>query len=381
MSYREKRIGVLGGGQLGRMMFEAIIKWDLDIHFMDKSLDFPVAKISPNFTLGDFSNYEDVMAFGADKDIITIEIEAVNLEALKALEKQGKVVHPSPNALKIINDKGLQKMFYESNEIPSSAFSLFKNKEEILSAIEEGELKFPFVQKSRTGGYDGKGVAVIRTEKDIDKMFDTPSLVEDMVKINKEIGIIASRNQQGEIQCFDPVEMVFDADANLVDFLFAPADISKEEATEAEKLARLLIEKFNICGLLAVELFIDDQNNMLVNEVAPRAHNSGHHTIEACITSQFEQHVRAVLNMPLGNTGLICPAVMINLLGSPGYTGKVNYVGMEACLDQENVHLHLYEKTETKPFRKMGHATAMDKDLEKAKEKATFVKQNLIVRT
>ena len=381
MSYREKRIGVLGGGQLGRMMYEAIIKWDLDIHFMDQSLDFPVAKIAPNFTLGDFSNYDDVMAFGADKDILTIEIEAVNLEALKALEKQGKTVHPSPNALKIINDKGLQKMFYESNQIPSSPFSLFKNKEEILLALREGEIKFPFVQKSRTGGYDGKGVTVIRSEKDIANMFDTPSLVEDMVNINKEIGIIASRNERGEIQCYDPVEMVFDEKANLVDFLFAPAAISREEAAEAERLATLLIEKFNICGLLAVELFIDDQNNILVNEVAPRTHNSGHHSIEACVTSQFEQHVRAVLNMPLGSTSLICPAVMVNLLGSPDFTGKVNYEGMEACLGQENVHLHLYGKTETKPFRKMGHATAMDKDLEKAKEKATFVKQNLIVRT
>ncbi len=379
MNYRQLKVGVLGGGQLGRMMYEAIIKWDLDIHFMDQSKDFPVGKICPNFQIGDFSNYDDVYNFGLDKDIITIEIEAVNIEALKQLEKLGKKVHPSPDALKIINDKGLQKMFYESNQIPTSNFQIFKNESEILHAIEEGELKFPFVQKSRTGGYDGKGVAVIKNQNDLSKLLPTASIVEDLVPIKKEIGIIVAQNEAGQIATFDPVEMVFEQEANLVDFLFAPAAISKEMAAEAELISKLLISKLAICGLLAVELFITEDDKILVNEIAPRTHNSGHHTIEACVTSQFEQHIRGIMNMPLGETTLLHPAVMVNLLGSANVSGSVNYDGMDTCLEKNNVHLHFYGKSETKPFRKMGHATIIDDSLDRAKEKAKFVKENLKV--
>jgi 5-(carboxyamino)imidazole ribonucleotide synthase len=361
------------------MMYEAVLKWDLDLHFMDKSIDYPVGKVCPNFQIGDFSNYDDVMAFGKDKDIITIEIEAVNLEALKQLQKDGVIVHPSPDALKIIKDKGLQKMFYEANKIPTSNFQLLNDRRAVILEIERKSLKYPFVQKARTGGYDGKGVAVINTEADLDKLLEGPCLIEDLVPIEKEIGLIVARNENGEVSVFDPVEMVFDAEANLVDFLFAPANISNQILTQAKSIATSLIEKFDLCGLLAVEYFLTKEGDLLVNEVAPRTHNSGHHSIEACVTSQFEQHARAILNMPLGDPSLISPAAMVNLLGNPGDVGPVTYKGMETCLRIKNAHLHFYGKAETKPSRKMGHATVLDKDVEKAKEKAKLVKENLKV--
>ncbi|WP_235299039.1 5-(carboxyamino)imidazole ribonucleotide synthase [Portibacter marinus] len=379
MNYRQKKVGILGGGQLGRMIYEEVLKWDLDLHFMDKDRSFPVGKVCPLFTEGDFTKYEDVLAFGQDKDIVTIEIESVNLEALLELRKQGVTIHPSPDALKIIKDKGLQKMFYEANEIPSSNFQLYQDVESIKSDIANGNLNYPFVQKARTGGYDGKGVAVIRSEQDLMKLLPSASLVEDMVPIEKEIGLIVARNENGETQVYDPVEMVFDEEANLVDYLFAPASLPNGIEKKAKDIAIELITKLNICGLLAVEYFLDKNGHLLVNEVAPRCHNSGHHSIEACETSQFEQHIRGVMNMPLGNVALTTPAVMVNLLGQPEVSGPVHYEGMKSCLAKGNVHLHFYGKEETKPSRKMGHATITDKDLQKAIEKAKFVKNHLKV--
>ncbi|GLR16438.1 5-(carboxyamino)imidazole ribonucleotide synthase [Portibacter lacus] len=381
MNYRKKKVGVLGGGQLGRMMYETVLKWDLDLHFMDQSRDFPVGKVCPNFEIGDFSNYDDVIRFGEGKDIVTIEIEAVNLEALRELRKRGVIIHPSPDALKIINDKGLQKMFYESYEIPSAAFQLFQNIDEVKKAIQEGGLSYPFVQKVRTGGYDGKGVSVIKSKDDLPKLLEGPCLTEDLVPIDKEIGVIIARNESGEMKAYDPVEMVFDEEANLVDYLFAPAHLSSTLTEEAIKIAKNLITKFDICGLLAVEFFLTKDGKLMVNEVAPRCHNSGHHSIEACETSQFEQHIRGVMNMPLGNTHLKSKAVMVNLLGEANATGEVRYQGMHECLEKGNVNLHFYGKSETKPFRKMGHATILEKDINTAIEKAKFVKENLIVTT
>lgn len=378
MNFRDQKIGILGGGQLGRMMYEAITKWDLDIHFLDKSKDFPVGRICPNLVEGDFTDYNDVMTFGADKDIISIEIEGVNLEALKDLEKQGKKVHPAPAALKIIKDKGLQKMFYESYKLPSSAFTLYEDATAIKDAIQTGDLIFPFVQKARTGGYDGRGVAVIKSADDLNQLLDSPSLVENLVDIKKEIAVIVARNEQGEMKYYDPVEMVFDDHANLVDYLFAPADISNEHYKKAVTLSLELIQHLNICGLLAVELFITNDDEVLINEVAPRTHNSGHHTIEACITSQFEQHVRGILNLPLGDTQLIIPAVMINLLGAPDVTGKVKYEGFEEVCREKGAHVHIYGKAETKPYRKMGHITLTNHNLKEAKEHVSHIKNTLI---
>lgn len=381
MNFRKKKIGILGGGQLGRMMYEAILKWDLDIHFMDKDKSFPVGKVCPHFTEGDFTDYDDVLNFGKDKDIISIEIEGVNLDALRQLEKQGKKVHPNPSSLKIIKDKGLQKMFYESYKFPTSPFSLFKTEDDIKKAIKTGKLAFPFVQKVRSGGYDGRGVAVIKNENDLHKLLEGPSIVEGMVDIKKEIAVIVARNEAGEIAYYDPVEMVFDDKANLVDYLFAPANITDIHRDKAMQLSVDIITKLDICGLLAVELFVTNEDEVLINEVAPRTHNSGHHTIEASVTSQFEQHIRGIMNMPLGNTALIHPAVMVNIVGAPDSSGPVNYEGFSEVLGQDNIHIHLYGKEETKPFRKMGHVTIIDQNLEKAIEKVTFVKQTLIATT
>ena len=313
-------------------------------------------------------------------DIITIEIEHVNTEALLALEKEEKTVHPSPKALATIKDKGLQKQFYTTHQIPTSPFQLLDNKKAILEAILDRRLALPFVQKTRTAGYDGKGVAVIRNQEDLtNKLLDGPSMVEEMVEIEKELAVIVARNAQGEVKAFDPVEMEFNPVANLVEFLVCPAAITAQQAQQLTDLAKKIIIAFDICGLLAVEFFLNKSGDILVNEVAPRPHNSGHHTIDSAITSQYEQHLRGVLNLPLGSTKAVQPAVMVNLLGHPDHTGPVQYEGLEKCLRLEGVKVHIYGKTMTKPYRKMGHVTVVADTIEGAKEKARLVKENLKV--
>lgn len=360
------KLGILGGGQLGKMLAHAAANWDLPLYILDKHPSFPAAPYAACFVEGDFNNYDDVLAFGRMVDIITIEIEHVNLEALLQLQAEGKIIHPNPESLQIIKDKGIQKEFYRSNDFPTSPFQLYDDASHIKSAISNGELSLPFVQKSRGAGYDGKGVAIIKEEKDLGKILDTASMVEPLVDIAKEIAVVASRNMDGQIVCFDPVEMEFNAEANLVEFLFAPADISTDHSAEAVHIASDLIEKLDICGLLAVEFFITKSGELLINEVAPRPHNSGHHSIDACNTSQFEQHLRGVLNLPLGSTSLLAPSVMINLLGEKGHTGKTVYQGLSGIMSLEGVHLHIYGKKETRPMRKMGHLTVVNPDLEKA---------------
>lgn len=366
----QPKIGILGAGQLGKMIAHATANWDLPLYFLDKKEDFPAAPFAHQFFKGDFNNYDDVLAFGRLVDILTIEIEHVNIEALQQLAKEGKTIHPSPNSLAIIKDKGLQKKFYQDHGFPTASFQLYNSAAEILQAVEEKKISIPFVQKSRAAGYDGKGVAIIRKEKDFSKILDTASVVEPLVPIDKEIAVVAARNSSGEIRCFDAVEMEFEPEANLVAFLFAPANISVEIQRKAEKMARQLIEAFDICGLLAIEFFLTLSGELLINEVAPRPHNSGHHSIDACVTSQFEQHIRGVLNFPLGDTQLLDPAVMINLLGEKGFQGDVKYEGVSELMQMEGMHLHLYGKKETRPMRKMGHATVVNSNLEKAKSLA-----------
>jgi 5-(carboxyamino)imidazole ribonucleotide synthase len=374
----QKKIGVLGGGQLGKMMQQAASNWHMQLHFLDQSKTFPAGPLSPHFTEGNFKDEEDVYNFGKDKDIITIEIEHVNTKALHRLVAEGKTVHPAPDKLDIIKDKGLQKQFYARHKIPTSPFQLFENGAAIRKAIDDGTLQLPFVQKSRTAGYDGKGVAVIKTPEDLDNLLmDTPSMVEDLVDIKKELAVIVARNERGEIRAFPTVEMEFNPDANLVEFLFCPADIEVSTEAMVIALARSVIEKFEICGLLAVELFLTKGGEILVNEVAPRPHNSGHHTIDSAYTSQYEQHLRGILNLSLGNTMSKTPAVMVNLLGAPDYTGPAYYEGLDDILAHKGVKVHLYGKAVTKPFRKMGHATILDESLEKAKERAKLVKEEL----
>ncbi|MEZ4886190.1 MAG: 5-(carboxyamino)imidazole ribonucleotide synthase [Chitinophagales bacterium] len=364
------KLGILGGGQLGKMLLQAANPLAIPIHILDPNPSCPAAEWTSKLTVGDFRDYETVYQFGQMVDILTIEIEQVNIEALLQLQKEGKTVHPNPAKVKIIQDKGLQKDFFRKHEIATSNYQIFPNKKSILAAIEADELQLPFVQKLRQFGYDGRGVQVIRTEADLTQLFEEPSLVEDLVDIDKELSVIVTKGKSGEIVCFDAVEMEFNPKANLVEFLFAPANISSTIAAKAQKIAIEVSKAFDIQGLLAVELFLTKDGEVLVNEVAPRPHNSGHHSIEACYTSQYQQHLRSILDLPLGSTTLKMPAVMVNLLGEPNHTGPAKYEGLAECLEIEGVYVHLYGKEITKPFRKMGHITILDPNLETAKQKA-----------
>ena len=376
------KLGILGGGQLGKMLCQAASCWELPIYALDASIEFPAGPYCKGFQEGSFKDYEDVLGFGRQMEVVTIEIEHVNTDALRQLKIEGKTVHPNPDALDIIKDKGLQKQFYQQHKIPTSPFQLFANKKEVLNALKSGDLSIPFVQKSRTAGYDGKGVAVIKTEADLtDKLLAGACMIEDLVDMEKEIAVVVAKNEKGEIAVFDPVEMEFNPIANLVEFLICPSNITQKQATTCTNLAKQVIEAYDICGLLAVELFLDKTGNILVNEVAPRPHNSGHHTIDSAITSQYEQHLRGILNLPLGSTQMTSPSVMVNLLGADGFTGDAHYEGLAECLAIEGVKIHLYGKKMTKPFRKMGHATIIAPTIEEAKEKARQVQSTLIIKT
>lgn len=372
---QQLNIGILGGGQLGRMLIQNAINLNLTISVLDPDKNAPCRHLVKKFTQGSLTDYETVYDFGKDKDLITIEIENVNIEALKALEKEGKKVYPQPHIIELIQDKGSQKMFYQRNDIPSPDFFLVENKSQINKYADY----FPFFQKLRTGGYDGKGVTKLVNPHHLDKAFDAPSVLERFVDFDKELAVIVARSENGEIKCFPVVECEFNPEANLVEFLFSPANIKKSVEKEAIQLASTVAEKLGIVGLLAVELFLTKDGKVLVNEIAPRPHNSGHHTIEANVTSQFEQHLRAILNLPLGDTAIVRAGVMVNLLGDFGYEGNAVYQGMEDILKFSGVYVHLYGKATTKPFRKMGHATIVDNDILKAKQKARLVKNTLKV--
>lgn len=369
------KIGVLGGGQLGRMMIQSAINYNLYVCCLDPDGNAPCKGLANEFTKGSLTDYDTVYKFGKDKDIITIEIENVNIEALKALQKEGKKVFPQPEVIEIIKDKGLQKMFYQRNDIPSPDFFLVENK----AQIEKYRDFFPFFQKLRTGGYDGKGVVKLGHPNKIEHAFEEPSVLERLVDFDKEISVIVARNESGESKCFPVVECEFNPEANLVEFLFSPANIKKSVEKQAYDIAIKVAEKLNIVGILAVELFVTKDGKVLVNEVAPRPHNSGHQTIEANVTSQFEQHLRAILNLPLGDTAIIRPSVMINLLGEKNYEGPAKYEGLMDAMKYKGVYVHLYGKVNTKAFRKMGHVTIVDDDLNLAKKKAITVKDILRV--
>ncbi|MEJ6589880.1 MAG: 5-(carboxyamino)imidazole ribonucleotide synthase [Crocinitomicaceae bacterium] len=370
---KDFKIGVLGGGQLGRMLIQEAIDLDIHLHMMDPDPNAPCSLIAHSFTCGSITDYESVMNFGQDKNLITVEIENVNIEALEELEKKGVEVYPQPSVLKIIKDKGLQKNFYLENKIPTAKFKLYHNAIELT----KDEIKYPIIQKVRTGGYDGKGVQILKTS---DGSFDAPNLCEELVDFEKELSIIVARNKNGQIKCFPAVECDFNPEANLVEYLFSPADISKEIEEKASTIAADLILKLDMIGLLAVEFFLCKDGGLLVNEAAPRPHNSGHHTIECCGTSQYAQHLRSILNLPLGETKLIQPGAMINLLGEKGFTGPVIYDGLDRILELPGVHPHLYGKSETKPFRKMGHITITGEDLIQVKAIADLVKVEIKIK-
>jgi len=364
------QLGVLGGGQLGRMLIQETINYDVHVHSLDPDVNAPCKDVAHSFTVGSLNDFDTVYQFGKDKDVLTVEIENVSIEALEKLESEGVKVFPQPRVLKIIRDKGLQKQFYADNNIPTPGFYLVENKEDINKYIAE----FPFMQKMRTGGYDGKGVTPLRSESDLTTAFEVPSVLEKFVDFEKELSVIVARNTNGETKVYPTVECEFSPEANLVEFLFSPADVSADIEIAAEKLAIDIIDKLGMVGILAVELFLTKSGELLVNEIAPRPHNSGHHTIECNVTSQFEQHMRSVLNLPLGDTRIIQPGVMINLLGEKGYQGSAIYQGLEEAIALSGVKPHIYGKEETKSFRKMGHITIVAPTLEEAKVTGRKVK-------
>ncbi len=376
------KIGVLGGGQLGKMLYEAALPLGLNVHFLDKSHDFPVGKISPNFHTGDFRVYEDVVAFAQQMDIVTIEIESVNVEALRQLEKEGITVYPQPDVLEVINDKGLQKTFYREQNLPTSPFVLVSNKEELLRQIDSGAISFPFVQKLRKGGYDGRGVQVIQTKEGLKDAFDAPSVIEKMVDIDKEIGVLIARGPRRNIVMYPPVEMVFYEGANLVDYVLSPAQISFEIMHQLMVTGTRIADALGIVGLLAIEFFIDRSGAFFINEVAPRTHNSAHHTIEASDCSQFEQQLRCITGLPLGSSKpRIEYAAMINIVGPEGVQGPPVYEGIQKILKSPGVYPHIYGKAETKPFRKMGHITVIREDLGALKRSINSIKKSFHITT
>jgi 5-(carboxyamino)imidazole ribonucleotide synthase len=370
------KIGILGGGQLGRMLLQAASNWDLEIHVLDPDANASCATFTPYFTQGSFMDFDTVYNFGKNLEVITIEIEAVNTEALKKLESEGKKVYPQPHIIETIQNKRTQKAFYKEKGIPTSDFILIENKSEVQQNLDF----LPAFQKLGTGGYDGRGVQLLNSEADLDKAFDAPSLLEKAINIDKELAVMIARNAHGEVAIFPTVEMVFDPELNLVDYLLAPARLSDSQSQEAENLALQLVEAWNLVGILAVELFLTQSGEIIVNEVAPRPHNSGHHTIEANYTSQFEQYLRAILDLPLGNTALRCPAAMVNVLGMPDYVGEAYYDGFTELISEDNIYLHLYGKKISKPGRKMGHITLLNEDREALPQKVAWAKETIFKR-
>ncbi|WP_316839678.1 5-(carboxyamino)imidazole ribonucleotide synthase [Pedobacter gandavensis] len=369
------KLGILGGGQLGRMLIQEAINYNLTTLILDPDTDAPCKHLANYFECGSITDFDTVYNFGKKADIITIEIEKVNIEALEQLEKEGKLVYPQSRVIRLIQDKGVQKQFFKENNIPTAPFQLVNTKEDMRNS----HIPFPYILKQRKDGYDGKGVMKINSIADIDNAFDAPCLIEELVDFEKEIAVIVSRNPNGDMKTFPMVEMEFNAEANLVEFLISPSTYPQSIQERAEVIAKNIATSLNITGLLAVEMFITRSGEILVNELAPRPHNSGHQTIEGNYVSQFNQHLRAIFNLPLGDTRATNNAVMINLLGEKNHNGVAKYKGLEKVMAIEGVYVHLYGKKYTKPFRKMGHITIVDQNREKAIEKANYIKETLKV--
>ena len=374
--YQDFKLGVLGGGQLGRMLIQSGIDLNIEFNVLDPDPTAPCSQIS-NFTPGKLTDFDTVIAFGETCDLITIEIENVNTDALKELVKLGKKVFPQPEVIELIQDKRLQKEFYKKHDIPTAEFILTENKADVAANASF----LPAVHKLGKGGYDGQGVQIIHSANDVSKAFEAPGVLEKLIDFQKEIAVIVSRNEKGEIMAFPSVEMVFHPEANLVEYLLSPAQISSAADDIAWQIATKIITKLGMVGILAVEMFVTKDGKVLVNEIAPRPHNSGHHTIEANVTSQYQQHLRSILGLSPGSTATILPAAMVNLLGEEGHTGVANYSGLEEVMAVEGTYVHLYGKKMTKPFRKMGHVTIVDRDVESLKKKINFVKKTLKVKT
>ena len=373
--YGNLKLGILGGGQLGRMLIQQAINYNVTIKVLDPDREAPCRKLCDEFTVGSLGDYETVYNFGKQVDLLTIEIEKVNVDALVQLEKEGVMVYPQPRIIRLIQDKGLQKQFFKENNIPTADFQIISTPEE----LKHSRIPFPYIQKLRRDGYDGRGVYKVANESFLANAFTEPSLVEQWIDFEKEIAVIVARNENGDIKTFPMVEMEFNPSVNLVEFLISPSTLKFEIHEEAERIATKIANDLKIVGILAVEMFLDKHGRILVNELAPRPHNSGHQTIEGNVVSQFEQHLRAIFNQPLGDTSCLNHAIMVNILGEEGYKGPAVYKGIEKVLECAGVYIHLYGKALTKPFRKMGHVTIVDADREKAIEKARYVQETLKV--
>ena len=372
-------IGIVGGGQLGKMILQETRRLDIGTHVLDPSAVAPCRIGCNHFTQGSLTDYETVMSFGEKPDVLTIEIENVNTAALAELEKAGKKVFPQPQVIELIKSKIAQKTFYQKEGIPTAAFKSYSSKAELEADFKQGAFKLPCVWKVDTGGFDGRGVSVLKEVNQIQDLPDAPCLVEDLIPFEKELAVVVARSATGEVKAFPTVEMDFHPTANLVEYVFSPSLLPQNIQDQTRQLAEGLAKKLGLVGILAVEMFYTQQGDLLVNEVAPRVHNSGHLSIEGNTTSQFEQHIRAILGLPLGDTETIKPAVMINLVGDPDFEGPVKYQGIEEIMAMPGVYVHLYGKAETRPFRKMGHVTVTAQSLEEAREKAKKVKEKIKV--
>ena len=372
-----KRAGILGGGQLGRMLLQAAANYPVETHVMENDDQCPAAHLCHHFTKGDISNFEDVYNFGKGLDALTIEIESVNLEALEKLEAEGVNIYPKPAALKIIKNKILQKQFYKAQQIPSSDFITTENLEE----LHQQHSFLPAVHKLAMGGYDGRGVQVIKNSDEFKLGFDAPAVLEKMVHIKKEIAVIVAVSNTGETVLYSPVDMVFDQRLNLLNYQVCPAGLPEKVLWRIEAIAMKLVKELKSPGIFAVELFVDIDDNVFVNETAARVHNSGHHTIEACYSSQFDMLWRIMLGFPLGNTQLIMNAAIVNLVGADNFSGEAVYEGLKDVLAMDNVFVHIYGKKRTKPGRKMGHITILSNERQELLHKANQIRHTLFVKS
>ena len=373
------KLGILGGGQLGKMLLYETRKFDIYTKVLDPSPEAPCKIACNEFVQGSLMDFDVVYNFGKDVDLLTIEIENVNLDALEKLEGIGKTVYPSTRVLRTIQNKAKQKLFYIDNQIPTAPFSRFAYTSEIKDSVAHGGIAFPFVWKSAQFGYDGQGVKIVRSLNDLENLPNVECIAEDLIPFKNELAVIVSRNVQGEVIDYPVVEMEFHPEANQVEYVLCPARIDHKVALKARKIALMLSEKLQHVGLLAVEMFQTSEDEILVNEVAPRPHNSGHYSIEASYTNQFEQHLRAILGFPLGSSESKLAGVMVNLVGEEKYTGKVVYQNIEEVFKLSGVTPHIYVKKETRPFRKMGHVTIIHDDINEARKIAEKVKKTIRV--
>lgn len=372
-------LGILGGGQLGKMLLTETRKFDITTKVLDPSPDAPCRIACNTFVQGNLTDFNTVYNFGKDVEVLTIEIENVNVEALEKLQTEGVKVYPSPQTIKNIQNKATQKQFYASHGIPTAPFQVFQNTESLKKAINEQQLTLPFVWKATRFGYDGNGVKIVRQLTDLNLLPNDQCIAESLVPFKKELAVIVARNAKGQVRTYPVVEMEFHPEANQVEYVLCPARIEEAVAQKARTIAIQVAQAFEIVGLLAVELFQTENDEILVNEVAPRPHNSGHYSIEAAYTNQFEQHLRAILNLPLGSTESKVAGVMVNLVGAEGYQGKVVYENIEQIMAMEGVTPHIYGKKETRPFRKMGHVTIVNPNINKARQIAEQVKNTIRV--